>query len=395
MGSCLWQVLIGHIATLDMGTSFFLQVALTGFIFANWHDTPENKRRPWMMLTWGALALAMLLFRQHRSDLDPRLYHLLMISVGLNIAAAYAKKGDTARAEAAYKELLKELEDKKRSHAADLAILKITLDRLPAEEYLRPTRVSQWLYSRCPWVYDPMPEIFTSRAATPGSSRISRSRRRRAPYRSRSAPSRATATGEAGSRAEARSSTWIWPIMSGSVVSAWNPPPARAKRAAKLAPATTDGSSTTMGTRTSLPFTRKLVAMPKGSANVPTAFPTILSASARLMPPSSLAPCSPGRPASRRSLGSVPADRGGVGRYNEIIATPVIGPLLEFLDKTDQEHNDGQQATVVLPEFVPAHWWGAILHNQTAWLLKAALLYHRRNLGFQRVIIDVPYYLRD
>jgi hypothetical protein len=81
-----------------------------------------------------------------------------------------------------------------------------------------------------------------------------------------------------------------------------------------------------------------------------------------------------------------------------IIPSPfraVLEPLMEFLDKTDQEHNDGQQATVVLPEFVPAHWWGAILHNQTAWLLKAALLYHRRNLGFQRVIIDVPYYLRD
>jgi amino acid transporter len=73
----------------------------------------------------------------------------------------------------------------------------------------------------------------------------------------------------------------------------------------------------------------------------------------------------------------------------------VIEPLLEFLDKTDQEHNDGYQATVVLPEFIPAHWWDAILHNQTAWLLKAALLYHRHNLGFQRVIIDVPYYLRD
>lgn len=73
----------------------------------------------------------------------------------------------------------------------------------------------------------------------------------------------------------------------------------------------------------------------------------------------------------------------------------VIDPLLDFLDKTDQEHNDGQQATVVLPEFIPAHWWEAILHNQTAWLLKAALLYHRRSLGFQRVIIDVPYYLHE
>ena len=81
-----------------------------------------------------------------------------------------------------------------------------------------------------------------------------------------------------------------------------------------------------------------------------------------------------------------------------IIPSPyrsLIHPLLEFLDKTDIEHNDGQQATVILPEFVPAHWWQTILHNQTAWLLKAALLYHRRNLRYQRVIIDVPYYLYD
>jgi hypothetical protein len=71
----------------------------------------------------------------------------------------------------------------------------------------------------------------------------------------------------------------------------------------------------------------------------------------------------------------------------------VLQPLLDFLDKTDIEHNDGQLATVVLPEFVPAHWWQAVLHNQTAWLLKAALLYNRRNAMYHRVIIDVPYYL--
>ena len=82
----------------------------------------------------------------------------------------------------------------------------------------------------------------------------------------------------------------------------------------------------------------------------------------------------------------------------EVVPSPyrsLIQPLLEYLDKTDWEHNDGQQATVVLPEFIPAHWWQSVLHNQTAWQLKAALLYHRHQLGFQRVIIDVPYYLRD
>ncbi|MCC6956103.1 MAG: APC family permease [Anaerolineales bacterium] len=72
----------------------------------------------------------------------------------------------------------------------------------------------------------------------------------------------------------------------------------------------------------------------------------------------------------------------------------VVAPLLEFLDETDFEHNDGQMAVVVLPEFIPARWWHGLLHNQTTWLIKTALLYRRRHLGFQRVIIDIPYHLR-
>jgi amino acid transporter len=72
----------------------------------------------------------------------------------------------------------------------------------------------------------------------------------------------------------------------------------------------------------------------------------------------------------------------------------IIGPILNFLDETDEQHHDGQLATVVLPEFVPAKWWHNLLHNQTAWLLKAALLYRRRHLGYQRAIIDIPYHLK-
>ena len=72
----------------------------------------------------------------------------------------------------------------------------------------------------------------------------------------------------------------------------------------------------------------------------------------------------------------------------------LVGPLLDFLDETDRQNNDGQLAAVVLPEFIPAKWWQGLLHNQTAWLIKAALLYNRRRFGFQRVIIDVPHYLR-
>jgi hypothetical protein len=72
----------------------------------------------------------------------------------------------------------------------------------------------------------------------------------------------------------------------------------------------------------------------------------------------------------------------------------IVGPLLDFLNETDREHNDGRLATVVLPEFVPAKWWHGLLHNQTAWLIKTALLYRRRYQGFQGAIIDVPYHLR-
>ncbi len=80
-----------------------------------------------------------------------------------------------------------------------------------------------------------------------------------------------------------------------------------------------------------------------------------------------------------------------------IITSPyrsIVEPLLNYLERTDLEHNDGQLATVVLPEFVPSRWWQALLHNQTAWLMKAALLYSRRAQGKERVVIDVPYHLR-
>ncbi len=72
----------------------------------------------------------------------------------------------------------------------------------------------------------------------------------------------------------------------------------------------------------------------------------------------------------------------------------IIQPLLDYLDEDDAHHEDGQQAIIVLPEFVPAKWWHSLLHNQTAWALKAALLYRRRKRGYQSVIIDVPYHLQ-
>jgi len=72
----------------------------------------------------------------------------------------------------------------------------------------------------------------------------------------------------------------------------------------------------------------------------------------------------------------------------------IVKPLIDYLDETDRQHQDGSLAAIILPEFVPARWWQNLLHNQTAWLIKTTLLYRRRRMGFQRVIIDIPYHLR-
>ena len=58
LASSLLFVVLGHLITLDMGLSFFLQVAWTAFLFAQ--NDQRNTSRRWMLLAWGALALAVL-----------------------------------------------------------------------------------------------------------------------------------------------------------------------------------------------------------------------------------------------------------------------------------------------------------------------------------------------
>jgi len=71
----------------------------------------------------------------------------------------------------------------------------------------------------------------------------------------------------------------------------------------------------------------------------------------------------------------------------------LVEPLLTYLETTDAEHNDGQQAILVLPELIPGSSLQEILHNQSAEEIKKALLFQRRRHGLQRIIIDVPYHL--
>jgi amino acid transporter len=67
----------------------------------------------------------------------------------------------------------------------------------------------------------------------------------------------------------------------------------------------------------------------------------------------------------------------------------LLGPFLDYLDHLQKRPDDLRSVvTVVLPEFIPAHWWQHLLHNQTALLIKGALLFRR-----DVIVTDVPYHL--
>lgn len=58
LASTLLYLILSQVITLDMGLTFFLQVAWTAFIFAQQGDAKTSRR--WMWLLWAALALAVL-----------------------------------------------------------------------------------------------------------------------------------------------------------------------------------------------------------------------------------------------------------------------------------------------------------------------------------------------
>ncbi|MCS6805759.1 MAG: APC family permease [Acidobacteriota bacterium] len=67
----------------------------------------------------------------------------------------------------------------------------------------------------------------------------------------------------------------------------------------------------------------------------------------------------------------------------------IIQPLLDYIDavKRDEQLD---MVTVLLPEYVTPHWWQTLLHNQTALLIKGALLFKK---GV--IVISVPYHLEE
>jgi len=80
----------------------------------------------------------------------------------------------------------------------------------------------------------------------------------------------------------------------------------------------------------------------------------------------------------------------GLGVPLIVLTSPyrsLLGPLLEYIDHLQE--NENHVVTIVIPEFIPARWWQLGLHNQTALLIKGAMLF-RKNV----IVTDVPYLLR-
>jgi amino acid transporter len=82
----------------------------------------------------------------------------------------------------------------------------------------------------------------------------------------------------------------------------------------------------------------------------------------------------------------------GMGAPLVVLTSPyrsLLGPLVDYIDHLRQQ-SPNHMVTLVIPEFIPARWWQQLLHNQTALLIKGAMLF-RKNV----VVTDVPYHLKE
>jgi hypothetical protein len=63
-----------------------------------------------------------------------------------------------------------------------------------------------------------------------------------------------------------------------------------------------------------------------------------------------------------------------------------LEPLLQYIEALDVQKKPNEIITIVVPQFIPKHWWNNILHTRTADVLRTAL-FNKKDI----VITDVPY----
>ena len=80
----------------------------------------------------------------------------------------------------------------------------------------------------------------------------------------------------------------------------------------------------------------------------------------------------------------------GCGLPLVVLSSPyrsLLGPFSEYIDHL-QSQGGHHIVTIIIPEFIPARWWQHLMHNQTAFLIKGALLF-RKNV----IVTNVAYHL--
>ncbi|MEW5956784.1 MAG: APC family permease [Chloroflexota bacterium] len=66
----------------------------------------------------------------------------------------------------------------------------------------------------------------------------------------------------------------------------------------------------------------------------------------------------------------------------------LLEPILEYIEKILAQCQPNELLTIIVPQFVPKHWWHNLLHTQTAIMLRLVLL---SKPGV--VVTDVPYHV--
>lgn len=68
----------------------------------------------------------------------------------------------------------------------------------------------------------------------------------------------------------------------------------------------------------------------------------------------------------------------------------ILQPLMKFIDTVERKARESSyQVTVIIPQFIPKKGWHNILHNQTSFTIRAALLFRK-----DVIVTTVPYHLK-
>ena len=68
----------------------------------------------------------------------------------------------------------------------------------------------------------------------------------------------------------------------------------------------------------------------------------------------------------------------------------VFDPLVNYIKDADNNKNEGEVITVLVPEFITCRWWHRFLHNQTGLLLQNLLVFQT-----DVIVTTVPFHLKN